>query len=67
MGAAGESLRIVSDQYGEGLASMTDLLDVQAAEIAAAGGLAQANHDYHVSLARLAYAAGTPPSEGGAH
>jgi outer membrane protein TolC len=66
VGAARESLRIVGDQYGEGLASMTDLLDVQAAEIAAAGGLAQANHDYNVSLARLDYAAGNPPNEGGA-
>ncbi len=66
VGAARESLRIVSDQYGEGLASMTDLLDVQTAEIAASGGLAQANHDYNVSLARLEYAAGSPQPEGGA-
>jgi outer membrane protein len=64
MGAANESLRIVSNQYGEGLASMTDLLDVQTAEIAAAGGLAQAEHDYNVSLARLEYAAGSPQPEG---
>ncbi len=66
VGAAREGLRIVSDQYGEGLASMTDLLDVQTAEIAAAGGLAQAHHDYNVSLARLEYAAGSPQPEGGA-
>jgi outer membrane protein len=66
VGAARESLRIVSDQYGEGLASMTDLLDVQTAEIAAAGGLAQADHDYNVSLARLEFAAGSHQPEGGA-
>lgn len=66
VGAARESLRIVGDQYGEGLATMADLLDVQAAEIAASGGLAQAQHDFHVSQARYEYAAGIPTSEGGA-
>ncbi len=58
--AARESLRIVTSQYREGLASMVDLLDVQAAATAAEGSLVQALHDYNVGLARLTYAAGAP-------
>jgi outer membrane protein TolC len=54
--AAREGLRIVSNQYREGLASMVDLLDTQAAATMADGNLAQALHDYHVGMARLDYA-----------
>jgi outer membrane protein TolC len=54
--AAQEGLRIVSNQYREGLASMIDLLDTQAAATRAEGNLVQALHDYQVGLARLEYA-----------
>jgi len=60
--AARESLRIVSNQYREGLASMVDLLDVQAAATSAEGNLVQAMHDYDVGLAGLAYASGELPA-----
>jgi outer membrane protein TolC len=63
--AARASLRIVSNQYREGLASMVDLLDVQAAATRAEGDLVQARHDYRVDLARLAHAAGRGVVEGG--
>ena len=63
--AARASLRIVSNQYREGLASMIDLLDVQAAATRAEGDLVQARHDYRVDLARLAHAAGRGLPEGG--
>jgi len=61
--AAREGLRIVSNQYAEGLASMVDLLDIQAAAIMAEGNLVQALHDYRVGLANLEYAGAlTPPT-----
>ncbi|MEZ4386234.1 MAG: TolC family protein [Candidatus Krumholzibacteriia bacterium] len=63
--AARESLRIVSNQYREGLASMVDLLDVQAAATKAEGDLVQARHDHQVDLARLAYSAGRNIHQGG--
>ena len=50
--AAREGLRIVTNQYREGLASMVDLLDTQAAAIMAEGNLVQARHDYQVGLAQ---------------
>ncbi|MBU0741785.1 TolC family protein [bacterium] len=53
--AARESLRIVTDMYREGLASMVDLLDVQAAATMTEGNLVQARHDHRVSGARLAF------------
>lgn len=56
--AAREGLRIVTNQYREGLASMVDLLDTQAAATMAEGSLVQARHDYHVGLARLQYTGG---------
>ena len=56
--AAREGLRIVENQYREGLASMVDLLDVQAAATMAEGDLVQARYDYMVSLAELRYSAG---------
>ena len=63
--AARESLRIVTNQYREGLANMVDLLDVQAAATKAEGDLVQARHDYRVDLARLAHAAGRGVHQGG--
>ncbi|MBD3222840.1 hypothetical protein GF314_16555 [bacterium] len=63
--AARESLRIVTNQYREGLASMVDLLDVQAAATKAEGDLVQARHDHRVDLARLAHAAGRGVHQGG--
>ena len=53
--AAREGLRIVTEMYREGLASMVDLLDVQAAATMAEGNLVQARHDHRVSDARMAY------------
>ena len=55
VGAAREGLRIVTNQYGEGLASMVNLLDTQAAATMAEGNLVQALHDYRVGLANLEY------------
>ncbi len=57
--AGREGVRIVTNQYREGLASMVNLLDTQAAAIMAEGNLVQALHDYHVGLARLKYAGGS--------
>jgi outer membrane protein TolC len=54
--AARESLRIVSNMYREGLASMVDLLDVQAMATMSEGNLVQARHDVRVSEARTIYA-----------
>jgi outer membrane protein TolC len=59
--AAREGLRIVSNQYAEGLASMVDLLDIQAAAIMAEGNLVQALHDFRVGLANLEYAGALAP------
>lgn len=64
--AAREGLRIVTNQYREGLASMVDLLDTQAAAVMAEGNLVQARHDLSVGLADLEFsgaaAAGRIPS-----
>ncbi|MDD5719401.1 MAG: TolC family protein [Candidatus Krumholzibacteria bacterium] len=65
VGAARASLRIVTNQYREGLASMVDLLDVQAAAIKSEGDLVQARHDYRIAQARLAYTAGRDATQGG--
>ena len=54
--AAREGLRIVTNQYREGLASMVNLLDTQAAATMAEGNLVQALHDYRVGLANLEFA-----------
>ncbi|MEN8006781.1 MAG: TolC family protein [Candidatus Krumholzibacteriota bacterium] len=53
--AAREGLRIVTNQYREGLASMVNLLDTQAAAIMAEGNLVQALHDYQVGMANLEF------------
>jgi outer membrane protein TolC len=61
--AAREGLRIVTNQYREGLAGMVDLLDTQAAATMAEGRLVHALHDYQVGLAQLQYAgAATGPA-----
>ena len=54
--AAREGLRILTNQYREGLASMVNLLDTQAAATMAEGNLVQARHDYLVGLANLEFA-----------
>jgi outer membrane protein TolC len=58
--AAREGLRIVTNQYREGLASMVDLLDTQAAAVMAEGNLVQALHDYQVGMANLEYSGAAP-------
>jgi len=58
--AAREGLRIVTNQYREGLASMVNLLDTQAAATMAEGNLVQARHDYQVGLASLEFAGAAP-------
>lgn len=60
--AAREGLRIVSNQYREGLAGMVDLLDTQAAATMAEGNLVQALHDYRVGLANLEFFGAVRPS-----
>ncbi len=56
--AAREGLRIVTNMHREGLASMVDLLDVQAAATMAEGNLVQAHHDYRVGRAQFEFAGG---------
>lgn len=58
--AAREGLRIVTNQYREGLASMVNLLDTQAAATMAEGNLVQARHDYQVGLANLEFSGAVP-------
>jgi len=58
--AAREGLRIVTNQYREGLANMVNLLDTQAAAIMAEGNLVQAVHDYKVGMANLEYSGAAP-------
>ncbi len=57
--AAREGLRSVTNQYREGLASMVDLLDVQAASTMAEGNLVQAGFDVSTGVAKLRFAGGT--------
>jgi len=61
--AAREGVRIVTNQYREGLASMVDLLDTQAAATLAEGNLVQARHDYQVGLANLEFSGAVPIQE----
>lgn len=61
--AAREGLRIVSNQYREGLASMVDLLDTQAATTMAEGNLVQARHDLAVGLANLEFSGALPSAD----
>ncbi len=60
--AAREGLRIVKNQYREGLASMVDLLDTQAAATMAEGNLVQARHDLLVGLANLEFSGAIAPN-----
>ncbi len=53
--AAREGLKIVTNQYREGLANMVNLLDTQAYATQAEGNLVQALHDYSVGLANLEF------------
>ncbi|MDO9171784.1 MAG: TolC family protein [bacterium] len=62
--SARESLRIVDEMYREGLASMVDLLDVQAMATQTEGDLVQARHDLRVSEARTIYAGAIDPEAG---
>ncbi|MCE5272630.1 TolC family protein [bacterium] len=58
---AGESLRIVENQYREGLASITDLLDTEAAATGAGLNYSAALYEYNLSLAGLRLATGGYP------
>ncbi len=62
--AAREGLRIVTNQYREGLVGMVDLLDTQAAATMAEGSLVQARHDYFVGLANLEFSGAVPVEPG---
>lgn len=62
--AAREGLRIVTRMHSEGLASMVDLLDVQAAATMAEGNLVQARHDVRVGLAKFLFAGGGLVADG---
>ncbi|PID78913.1 hypothetical protein CSB20_12900, partial [bacterium DOLZORAL124_64_63] len=53
--AARAGLKIVTNQYREGLAGMVDLLDTQAYATQAEGNLVQALHDFRVGLADLEF------------
>ncbi len=53
--ASRAGLKIVTNQYREGLASMVDLLDTQAYATQAEGNLVQALHDFSVGFANLKY------------
>ncbi len=53
--ASRAGLKIVTNQYREGLASMVDLLDTQAYATQAEGNLVQAQHDLSVGLANLEF------------
>ena len=61
--ASREGLRIVTNQYREGLASMVDLLDTQAATTMAEGNLVQARHDLAVGLANLEFSGALPSAD----
>ncbi len=60
--ASRAGLKIVTNQYREGLASMVDLLDTQAYATQAEGNLVQALHDLSVGLANLEFASAVTPN-----
>jgi outer membrane protein TolC len=60
---AKESLRIIENRYGAGLATMTDVLRAQSAAFDARAILAAALHDAQVARAALLRAAGTLSTE----
>jgi outer membrane protein TolC len=53
-----EGLRILKNRYDAGLATMTDLLSIEAARSGARNNLAQAIYQYRLSCAQAEYAAG---------
>lgn len=53
--AARAGLKIVTNQYREGLAGMVNLLDTQAYATQSEGNLVQALHDFRVGLANLEF------------
>ncbi|MBI3484552.1 MAG: TolC family protein [Acidobacteria bacterium] len=55
---AKESLRIIQNRYDAGLATMTDLLRAQTAQLEARTGYLSALHDWQVARAQLERAAG---------
>ncbi len=61
--AARAGLKIVTNQYREGLASMVNLLDTQAFATQAEGNLVQALHDYRVGLANLEFNGALPGAD----
>jgi len=58
---ARESLRIVENQYAEGLATITDLLDTEVAATNSELSRTQALFDYNLALARLSLVTGGYP------
>ncbi|MFH1069944.1 MAG: TolC family protein [Candidatus Glassbacteria bacterium] len=58
---ADESLRILENQYEEGLATITDLLDTELAATGSRLALVKALYDYNVALARLSMVTGGYP------
>ena len=60
--ASRSGLKIVTNQYREGLATMVNLLDTQAYAVQAEGNLVQALHDYSVGLANLEFAGAVKPT-----
>lgn len=60
--AARAGLKIVTNQYREGMASMVNLLDTQAYATQAEGNLVQALHDLSVGLASLEFAGAVKPA-----
>ncbi|HLA40971.1 MAG TPA: TolC family protein [Candidatus Glassbacteria bacterium] len=58
---AAESLRILENQYGEGLATITDLLDTELAATNSRLSLVKALYDYNVSIARISLVTGGYP------
>ena len=60
--ASRAGLKIVTNQYREGLASMVDLLDTQAYATQAEGNLVQALHDLSVGMANLEFNSAVNPA-----
>ena len=60
--ASRAGLKIVTNQYREGLASMVDLLDTQAYATQSEGSLVQALHDLSVGMANLKFASAVKPA-----
>ena len=61
---AEESLRFVENQYREGLATITDLLDTELARTNARLSLVTALYEYNAALAKLSMVTGGYPVNG---